>query len=624
MLAARQTTNDSWCREQGLLVNVHLMAILISVNNIEKTMGSKLLFEGLSLGINEGEKVGLIGPNGAGKSTLLKLLAGVDKPDKGEVNRRRHLNIAFVAQEPLFESDSGAKDYLIKRLQALGMDAFDAEIKACMSLSLAGFEDLDVMIHTLSGGWKKRLALSLAIAQEPDLMILDEPTNHMDWDGILWLETWLKSFRGSILLVSHDRTFLDNITNRIVEIHRLYQDGYLSFDCSYHEFIEKKEEYIKVQSALQDSMSNKARREVDWLRSNAKARTTKSQARIRDAHLLLDDLSDVKSRNASVNTKTRLEIDSTGRKSKKLISLTNLTVSFGDKVLVKDLDITLGPKKCLGLLGDNGSGKTSLLKVIQGVSNNYTGEVYRADNLKIVYFDQKREELPLSDSLVSYLGDGSDYVIFKGASIHVASYASRFLFSQEKMQLKISQLSGGEQARLLIAKLMLQPADILILDEPTNDLDIDTIEMLETTLSAFEGLILLVSHDRYFMSQLCDQFLALNGAGAWNTYAEMDQWLRDRKEDTKKAATTTSSGGAPSKGKVRLSYKEKMQLETMEVDIQKAEKALSDAQEKLADPKVLSDHKQLVEATAAAAVTQKKVDDLYELWTVLEEKRKNS
>lgn len=588
-------------------------------------MGSKLLFEGLSLGINEGEKIGLIGPNGAGKSTLLKLLAGVDTPDEGEVNRRKNLNMAFVAQEPLFESESGARTYLAKRLENLGMDHFDAEIKASMSLSMAGFTDLEVPIQTLSGGWRKRLSIALAIAQEPDVLILDEPTNHMDWDGILWLENYLKSFKRSIVLVSHDRTFLDNVTNRIVEIHRLYRDGYLSFDCSYHEFISKKEEYIKTQMALQDSMSNKARREVEWLRSNAQARTTKQQARIKEAHALLDDLDTIKSRNSSVHSKTRLEIDATGRKSKKLIELKDLTVNFGDKVLVKNLNIALGPGKCLGLLGDNGTGKTSLLKVIQGTATNFTGEVKRAEDLKIVYFDQKREELPLNESLIQFLGDGSDYVVFKDASVHVNSYASRFLFSAEKMQLKISQLSGGEQARLLIAKLLLQPADILILDEPTNDLDIDTIEILESTLSGYVGLILLVSHDRYFLGQLCDQYLALNGAGSWATYAEIGQWLRERasKDSNSKKSNDTVSASSASKNKVRLSYKEKMALETIETDIASAEQDVEKAQSALADPAVLADRGRLTQATAEFETRQKRVDELYELWGALEEKKKN-
>lgn len=601
------------------------MSILISVNKLEKTMGSKLLFEGLSLGINENEKVGLIGPNGAGKSTFLKLLAGVEVPDQGEVNRRKNLNMAFVAQEPLFESNKTAQSFIVQRLEALGMESFDAEIKAAMYLSMAGFENLDVLVDTLSGGWKKRLSIALAIAQEPDLLVLDEPTNHMDWEGILWLEGYLKSFRGSIVLVSHDRTFLNNITNRIVEIHRLYADGYLSFDCSYNEFLDKKDEYIKVQATLQDTMSNKARREIEFLRSHAKARTTKSSARIRDAHELLGELDTVKMRNNSVNQKTRLEIDSTGRKSKKLIAVKDLTVQFGEKVLIKDLELTLGPGKRLGLLGNNGSGKTSLLKVIQGVSNNYKGEIFRADNLKIVYFDQKREELPLNDSLVGYLGEGSDYVIFKGVSTHVASYASRFLFSSEKMQLKISQLSGGEQARLLIAKLLLQPADVLILDEPTNDLDIDTIEMLETTLSAFEGLVLIVSHDRAFLGELCDQFLALNGDGTWGIYAEIAQWLRERdpKEQQKKAAAAPAATPAPAaaKSKVRMSYKEKQAMETIEADIETAENALATAQDKMNDPAVLAKRELLEEATKDIAAKQKHLDELFELWSAIEEKK---
>jgi ABC transport system ATP-binding/permease protein len=607
-----------------MLLQIVAMSLLISVNNVHKTMGSKLLFEGLSFGINEGEKIGLIGPNGAGKSTLLRLLAGSEKPDEGEVNRRKGLSVAFVAQEPLFENNFGAKTYLQARLQKLGFDALEAEVQASMYLSMSGFEDLDVNIDTLSGGWKKRLAIALALAQEPDLMILDEPTNHMDWDGILWLEDFLQSHKKAIILVSHDRTFLDNISNRIIEINRLYSSGYLSFTCNYNEFLVKKDEYAKTQLALQDSLSNKARREVDWLRSNAKARTTKSSARIKEAHALLNTLDSVKFRNNSVQVKSRVEIDSTGRKSKKLLDLKNITVAFGEKKLVENLNLTLGPQQCLGLLGQNGSGKTSLLKVIQGIATNYTGDIVRAEQLKIVYFDQKREDLPMNESLVSYLGDGSDYTIFKGASLHVASYASRFLFASDKMQLKISQLSGGEQARLLIAKLLLQPADILILDEPTNDLDIDTIEILEDTLSAFEGLVILVSHDRYFMGQMCDRYLSLDGKGNWMIYADIKQWLREKDAKPVKEEVSTGTSSSNEKGKkskVRLSYKEKTQLETIEKDIQNAEKALTEVQNKMTDPSVLADRQVLLQTSEEVAEKQAKVDALYAIWAQLEAKQ---
>ncbi|MCB9073210.1 MAG: ABC-F family ATP-binding cassette domain-containing protein [Bdellovibrionaceae bacterium] len=597
------------------------MSLLVSVNHIEKTMGSKLLFEDLSFGISEGEKIGLIGPNGAGKSTLLRLLAGTETPDQGEVNRRKNLNISFVAQEPLFESTLGAQSYLKEKLQSFYHDPLECDVKAATYLSICGFSDLDIKVDTLSGGWKKRLALAYAFALEPDLLVLDEPTNHMDWEGILWLESYLKSYKKSFILVSHDRTFLDNVTNRIIEINRLYRDGFLAFPCSYQQFLSKKEDYRRTQIALQDSMSNKARREVEWLRSNAQARTTKSTARIKEAHALLDDLESVKMRNSAAQSKARVEIDSTERKSKKLIELKHVTVAFSAKTLVQDLSISMGPQQCVGLLGHNGSGKTSLLKVIQGKADNYTGEIFRADQLKIVYFDQKREDLPLDESLMQYLGDGSDYTIFKGASIHVASYASRFLFASDKMQLKISQLSGGEQARLLIAKLLLQPADVLILDEPTNDLDIDTIEILEETLRAFPGLVLVVSHDRYFLSQLCDRFLALDGQGAWNMYAEMEQWLREKSTRSSSTQDTISAKKEESKKKVKLSYKDKLRLETIEQDIQQAESDLEQASEKLSNPDVIMDHIKLQEATASVALLQKKVDDLYALWSELEAKQ---
>ncbi len=523
-----------------------------------------------------------------------------------------------------------------------GLDEHDAEVRAMIYLDVVGFYDLEADVSKLSGGWKKRVAIAMAIAQEPDLLILDEPTNHMDWDGILWLESWLKNFKRSLLLVSHDRAFLENLTNRTIEINRLYRDGYLSFNCNYRDFLVKKEEYAQTQLTLQSTLSNKARREVDWLRAGVKARTTKSSARMRDAYELLDNLDRIKERNRSVTQKSRVEIDSTQRRAKKLIELKGVDIGYGEQTLISKLDLLLGPNMCLGLLGKNGSGKTSLIKVIMGKSEHYKGEVFRAEQLRIVYFDQNRQQLPQDISMLKYLGDGSDYVIFKDQSIHVASYASRFLFHSEKMQLRISQLSGGEQARLLIAKLFLQPADVLILDEPTNDLDIETIEILEETLSAFEGLVILVSHDRYFLSELCQKFLALDGVGNWATYADVEQWLRElrqkpggqkaasQKANEEKTPKVTAESAAPVNSptsvssapaaKAKLSYKEKRQLETIEVDIQKAEEALAKTQAELEKPEVLSDHAKLAEISELVGKNQKRVEELYEIWSQLEAK----
>lgn len=585
-------------------------------------MGSKLLFDGLSFGVSERERLGLLGPNGAGKSTLLKILAGLETPDEGEVAASKGLRVAYVAQESTFPEEEILTSIVKKDLIATGMEDMEAEVQATIYLSMVGFEDLEKKVNALSGGWRKRLSLAIAFAQDPDLLILDEPTNHMDWDGILWLENWLSSYKKAFLLVSHDRVFLEKLCNKTMEINRLYKDGYLSFDCGYQKFLERKAEYIQSQMNLQDSMSNKARREVDWLRAGVKARTTKSRSRINDAHQLLDDLSQVKMRNQSAKAKVRVEIDAAGRLSKKLIELKGFNLSYGENQLIKNLDLLLGPKTCLGLLGANGSGKTSLLKVIAGDANNYTGELFRADGLKVVYFDQKREALPQNQTLIEFLGDGSDHTIFKGQSVNVAAYASRFLFASDKMNLKISQLSGGEQARLLIAKLLLQPADVLILDEPTNDLDIDSIEVLEESLAKFPGLVILVSHDRYFLSVLCQKLLALDGQGGWTHFADINQWLSAKQKESRSETTPTKEPTkTPNKQKVKLSYKEKRQLETIDQDIETAEKELAKAQAELEKPEVYSDREKMQKSAQRAQEKQKTLDDLYEIWSNLEEKK---
>ncbi len=604
------------------------MSLLVSVNKLQKTMGSKQLFDGLSFGVSERERVGLLGPNGSGKSTLLKILAGLETPDEGEVAQSKNVKIAYVSQDEVFPEEQNVLEVAVQHLTETKMDDMEAQVQASMYLSIVGFEDLSQKVKSLSGGWRKRLNLAIAFSQEPDLLILDEPTNHMDWDGILWLENWLKSYKKSFLLVSHDRAFLNSLCNKTMEINRLYKDGYLAFDCGYEKFLERKQEYIQAQISLQDSMSNKARREVEWLRAGVKARTTKSRSRINEAHELLDQLAEVKSRNRSAKAKVRLEIDSAGKLSKKLVEMKGLSVAYDDNCLVRNLDLTLGPKTCLGLLGSNGSGKTSLLKVIEGQAKNYTGDLFKADGLQIVYFDQKRHTLPQDQDLVEYLGDGSDHALFKGESVHVAAYASRFLFPSEKMKLKISQLSGGEQARLLLAKILLQPADVLILDEPTNDLDIDSIEVLEETLAQFDGLVLLVSHDRYFLSGLCHQYLALDGGGGWTLYSDLNQWLKSENKKSKDSSHSEtkvkSSAPKPHNKKVKLSYKEKRQLETIETDIEKAENELSAAQATLENPEVFSDHKKMQEASQVVQDKQEKVDELYQLWTMLEEKSKKS
>jgi len=602
------------------------MASLLSLHKLEKHMGAKLLFEGLTLGIFEREKIGLIGPNGSGKSTLLKILADLETYDSGSITKKKNLRASYIKQVTDFDEDMSVKDFMVNSLNNCEFAEKDQiDVMSSMYISIAGFENEGTKIKSLSGGWRKRLVIAASLAEEPELLILDEPTNHMDWEGVLWLEGILKSANCSFILVSHDRFFLNKLTNRTIEISSFYNDGFISYDCSYNEFLIKKEKYIEEQQKLLETMSNKARREVDWLRAGVKARTTKSQSRIKEAHQLLDNLSDVKSKSNALKTKTRLEIDSTQRKTKKLVSLKGVEVSYPDKLLIKKLDLDLGPKTCIGLLGSNGSGKTSLIRVISKKMEPTQGEVFWADDLKIVYLDQKRESLPKDETLMQYLGDGSDYLVFKDTSIHVASYASRFLFPSEKLNMKIDKLSGGEQARLLIAKTLTKPADILIMDEPTNDLDIDTIEILEGMISDFPGLVLLVSHDRTFLENLCQRFLGLNGKGEAIEYASIEQWVKNLgKEEGGEESLQESIGLVKEKSfkpKSKLSYKEKKQLESIESDISKAEVKLSKLQEKLSNPDITEDKVKLNQIITEVSDQQKIVDQLYLTWDELEAKK---
>jgi len=598
------------------------MSILISANQISKNVGNTTLFEGLSLGVFEKEKIGLIGPNGAGKSTLLKMLAGLDTPDDGEISKKKNLSYAYVPQTENFPADQIVSEHVTKVLtEDLKISPLEAEVLAATYLSLSGFENTDVTIGTLSGGWLKRLAISIALAKEPELLLLDEPTNHMDWEGVLWLESYLKSYDKAFILISHDRALLQNTTKRTIEINRAYLGGYLSLDVNYSDFLVKKAEHIEQQIKLQSSMQNKARRETEWLRAGVKARTTKSSARIKEAHQLIEDTKSLNTRNQAAKAKVRLTVQDSKRKTKKLLDFKDVSIGYPTKTLADGLDFTLGPKHCLGLLGQNGSGKTTFLKTIQGELEVLSGNIKKADDLKIVYFEQKRSDLPLDSNLVEYLGEGSDYVVFQDQSVHVASYASKFLFSSERLHLKISRLSGGEQARLLIAKILLQPADVLIMDEPTNDLDIDTIDVLEDLLLSFEGLSILVSHDRFFLKALCDRYLAFEGQQIHTFYADLDQWLKStfKKKKNSDSEDSALKQNTPKtfKPKIKLSYKDKKFLEDAENIIMKEEESLELLNTQLSAAAENGDSQKIQDLSVEISKLQSQIDELYAKWETL-------
>ena len=595
-----------------------MSAPYITAKEISKTLGTKTLFEDLSLTISEGERIGLIGTNGAGKSTLLKILADQMSYDTGEIKYKKKLFISYVPQEEIFSTDQSILETVKAHLQQgpRRLSEDESLLRAQIYLSQFGFEDLETQVSKLSGGWKKKLSLLKSFAEEPDLIILDEPTNHLDWEGIFWLESYLKNQFSSYIIVSHDREFLNNLTNKTIELSRAFPEGYLDSATPYYEFIKHKEELLRIQGKTQKVLKNTAKKETQWLNAGVKARTTKNQGRIKEAHKLLDELEEVKERNRHNLRRSNITVQDSDRKTKKLIEVENLDISYPGSLLIEKLSFTLGPSSCLGLIGHNGSGKTSLIKELLNTKNP---NVKHAHDLKIVYFSQLKESLPEEGNLMDYLGDGSKYVVFKDQNIHVAAYASQFLFDSEKMTVPITALSGGEKARLNLAKILLKPADVLIFDEPTNDLDVETIEVLENIISKFNGLSLLVSHDRRFLKKLCTKYLYIDGKGNWCFYATLEQSLDALKNintNSEKTTSTTTKEPEAKKNK-KLSYNDKKFLEDVENIILTAEEEIESINKKLNEAVLEKDSEKIQSLSVLLSDQQKKVSDLYAKWETL-------
>jgi ATP-binding cassette subfamily F protein uup len=598
-------------------------AVLLSCESITKTFGARPLFEGLSFGLAEGDRVGLIGPNGSGKSTFLRILAGTEEPDGGIRALRRGTRLGYVPQDPTFPPGRTVEEILVDALVGDPAEEFEKATRVAVALSRAGFNDPSQSADILSGGWKKRLAIVAELVREPDVLLLDEPTNHLDVEGILWLEELLRSEPRAYVVVSHDRWFLEHVATRMLEIDRRYPDGLFQAPGSYSDFLEKRDEVLRNQAEYQASLANRVRREVEWLKRGAKARTTKAKGRIQEAERLIGELAEVKERTGtSVNARVGLDFNASDRKTKKLLVAQGLSKSFDGRRIVSGLDVKLTPGMRLGLLGPNGSGKTTLLSLLDGTLEPDAGTIDRAEWLKTVRFEQSRESLDRSVSLRRALAPDGDSVLYQGRPVHVASWAKRFLFSSEQLDTPVSRLSGGEQARILIARLMLRPADLLILDEPTNDLDIPTLEVLEESLLEFPGALVLVTHDRYLLEAVSTLVLALDGKGGAQYFADYAQW-EERRSEVPAASKPAAPKASPVKEEKpkRLSYKDKLEWEQIEGRILEAEDALAAAQKAVEDPAVATDSAKLQARCADLEAARREVERLYARWAELEEKR---
>jgi len=594
------------------------MPPIINVQGLSKTYGIAPLFRNISFIVEDGARIGLIGPNGSGKSTLLQILEGRVKPDAGEVAIRKRTRVSYVAQDSEFPADSTVRS-IAERATAAGQPAVMLE-----TLGRAGFTEFDVPAAALSGGWKKRLAIVEGLVQAPDILLLDEPTNHLDLAGIRWLESVLQTATFACVVVSHDRYLLENAATEIVELARVYEDGFLRIKGSYSTFLEAKEQYLQTQGKRQESLANRVHTEVEWLRRGAKARTRKSKARIDTAMEMIGELADLSARSRG-NT-TAIDFSATQRRTKQLIELEDIGCDIQGRTLFKGIRLTIKPGMRVGVVGPNGSGKTTFLRLLGCELQPAAGKMRQADQLRVVYFDQNRRLDP-DVTLRRALAPDSDSVVYQDRSIHVASWAARFLFSSDALNQPVGKLSGGERARVLIAQLMLQPADVLLLDEPTNDLDIPTLEVLEESLLEFAGALVLVTHDRYMMDRVATSVLGLDGFGEAEAFADYSQWeIWQRQREIQKSCesrlerSTASSLRLPA-AKKKLSYIEAREYETIERRIAEAEETLQTKRAALEDPSIASDGPRLLAASAELEAAQKAVDALFARWAELEEKQ---
>jgi ABC transport system ATP-binding/permease protein len=603
------------------------LAPLISAQGLSKRYGSAPLFQNLSFTVSDGERIGVIGPNGSGKSTLIEMLYGRVKPDGGDVAVRKGTRMSCVTQISEFSPGITVRGVIEGALERARVAEEERASEFAETLGRAGFTDFDALAAQLSGGWKKRLAIVEALVQRPDILLLDEPTNHLDFAGIDWLEGLLQSARFACVVVSHDRYFLENVANEMVEINRAYEDGALRVSGNYSSFLEAKEGYLHAQQKRQQALENRVHTEIAWLRRGPKARTTKSKARIDAAHEMFGELAEMKSR--ARTSAVEIDFSATSRKTKQLLTLDDVSYGFGERMLIVELHFIVTQGMRVGLVGPNGSGKTTLLRLLRGDIEPAKGKIRKADGLRIVYFDQNRQLDP-EVTLRRALAPDSDAVIYQERVIHVASWAERFLFTGEQLNQRVGRLSGGERARVLIAQLMLQPADVLLLDEPTNDLDIPTLEILEESLLEYRGALVLVTHDRFLLDRVSTVVLGLDGMGKAERFADYWQWEEWQSaqkaakkvnvlKDEPRSKPAANGNKTPATVQKKLSYRESRELAGIEGRIIEAEQELQIRHKALEDPEVMGDHVRLQDVLAEMAEAQKTVDALYARWAELEQ-----
>ncbi len=605
--------------------------ILVGAHQISKSFSERPIFQNLTFSIDSGERIGLIGPNGSGKSTLLKIISGQIPTDGGSLTLSKELRLGFLQQVPKFKDEATIQTTIMEGSE----DPYDWKEMSkaqelCSLLELNKWNE-DTPISQLSGGWQKRVALARELLRQPNLLLLDEPTNHLDVEGILWLEDFLANSPFATLTITHDRLFLQKVANRIIEINRRYPDGLLSVRGTYADFLESRENILLAQLGQEQKLRNTLRRETEWLRRGAKARQTKQKARINSAHNLADKVDEVTYRNN--DSQVRFDFQSTEKNPKILIEAKAISKSYDGNIVIPKIDLLIGPKSRIGLMGENGCGKSTLIKLLTKEELPDEGSIFHAEKLEVSYFEQNRQSLDPDLSLLKTLCPTGDHIEYAGTWIHARSYLSRFLFNQDQMDTPVYKLSGGEQSRLLLARLMLTKANLLVLDEPTNDLDMATLDVLAKVLQEFNGAILLVTHDRYFLDEMTNQILAFGIDSSGNkqitSMVGLDQWqmwhdkqllFREKLQEVKnlksniKNDSTDSAKIVKKKSNSRL----KQNLMIIENEIDQAETSLKETQHLLGSVP-LADSQKIRELTTNMSSIQNQLDDLYEQWSAISE-----
>ena len=603
---------------------------LVTIEHLTKSYTERLIFDDTDFSINEGEKIGLIGINGTGKSTLLKIVAGLEEPDKGTVVRGRNLDMRYLPQNPKFTEGDTIIESILRDNEG-HPHIWDMESQAKTMLTKVGIYDFDAKVETLSGGQRKRVALVSTLMADTDLLILDEPTNHLDSDMADWLEDHLKKFRGAILMITHDRYFLDSVANRIVELDK---GKFYSYQTNYEGYLEMRAERLDMAQASERKRQSILRVELEWMKRGARARSTKQKAHIQRYEALRDQ------KGPELDQSMELESISS-RLGRTTVELDHLCKAYGDKTLIKDFTYIFLKNDRVGIIGPNGSGKSTMMKMIAGWVQPDSGTIEIGQTVKMGYFSQENEAMDESLKVIDYIKNVAEYVQTKDGSVSASMMLERFLFPSSVQYTTIDRLSGGEKRRLYLLRILMDAPNVLLLDEPTNDLDIRTLTILEDYLDSFQGIVITVSHDRYFLDRIVRRIFAFEGNGKITQYeggftdyqaavlrkeveaeamaagnpkagVKSDKSKDEKSEEDSKSSKKTWNGGPK---KLRFTYQEQKDWDVIESQIEKLEEEIAGLEVQM--EKAASDFVKLKELMDRKAQAESELDAKMERWMYL-------